>query len=76
VALPIVFVVGSDPVASGLVTSLNRPGANLTGVSFFDTPLAAKRLSLLNELLPQAAAIALLLDANFAEADAEAVPGQ
>ena len=70
--IPIVFVVGSDPVASGLVTSLNRPGANLTGVSFFDTPLAAKRLSLLNELLPQAAAIALLLDANFAEADAEA----
>jgi len=71
--IPIVFVVGSDPVAGGLVANLNRPGGNLTGVSFFDTPLAAKRLSLLNELLPQAAVIAVLLDANFAEqADAEA----
>src|SRR5262245_39718190 len=70
--IPIVFVVGSDPVAAGLVANLNRPGGNLTGVSFFDTPLAAKRLSLLNELLPQAAVIAVLLDANFAEADVEA----
>ena len=70
--IPIVFVVGSDPVAAGLVANLNRPGGNLTGVSFFDTPLAAKRLSLLNELLPQAAVIAVLLDANFAEADMEA----
>ena len=70
--IPIVFVVGTDPVASGLVASLNRPGSNLTGVSFFDVPLSAKRLSLLNELLPQADLIALLLDANFAEADVEA----
>ena len=70
--IPIVFVVGSDPVAAGLVANLNRPGGNLTGVSFFDTPLAAKRLSLLNELLPQAAVIAVLLDANFAEQAAEA----
>jgi putative ABC transport system substrate-binding protein len=70
--IPIVFVVGSDPVAAGLVANLNRPGGNLTGVSFFDTPLAAKRLSLLNELLPQAGVIAVLLDANFAERDAEA----
>jgi putative ABC transport system substrate-binding protein len=69
--IPIVFVVGSDPVAAGLVANLNRPGGNLTGVSFFDTPLAAKRLSLLNELLPQAGVIAVLLDANFAERDAE-----
>jgi putative ABC transport system substrate-binding protein len=70
--IPIVFVVGVDPVASGLVTNLNHPGGNLTGVSFFDVPLAAKRLSLLNELLPQVAAIALLFDANFADADVEA----
>jgi putative ABC transport system substrate-binding protein len=69
--IPIVFVVGTDPVASGLVASLNHPGGNLTGVSFFDVPLSAKRLSLLNELIPQAAAIALLLDTNFSEASAE-----
>src|SRR5262249_10309454 len=71
--IPIVFVVGSDPVTAGLVRNANRPrGGNCTGVTFFDTPLAAKRLSLLNELLPQAAVIAVLLDANFAEQAAEA----
>jgi putative ABC transport system substrate-binding protein len=69
--IPIVFAVGSDPVAAGFVTSLNRPGANLTGVSFFDNPLAAKRLGLLNELLPQAAVVALLLDQSFAGAEVE-----
>jgi putative ABC transport system substrate-binding protein len=70
--IPIVFVLGSDPVASGLVASLNRPGGNLTGVSFFDVPLSAKRLSLLNEIVPQAAVIGLLLDANLPEVHVEA----
>ncbi len=69
--IPVVFVTGVDPVAGGLVAALNRPGGNLTGVSFFDAPLAGKRLGLLNELLPQAATVALLLDANFADAEAE-----
>jgi putative ABC transport system substrate-binding protein len=69
--IPIVFVMGGDPVASGLVASLNRPGGNLTGVSFFDRPLAAKRLSLLNEFVPRAAVIALLLDSNFPDVDLE-----
>src|SRR4249920_2192077 len=63
--IPIVFVVGADPVKTGLVTSLNRPGANVTGVSFFSNELMAKRLGLLHELLPQASMIAVLLNPSF-----------
>ena len=64
--IPIVFVSGADPVEAGLVTSLNRPGGNVTGVSFTAAPLNPKRLELLHELVPKPAVIALLLDPNLA----------
>jgi putative ABC transport system substrate-binding protein len=60
--VPIVFGVGEDPVGLGLVTSLARPGGNLTGVNFFIVELAAKRLELLRELVPGAIRIAVLVD--------------
>jgi putative ABC transport system substrate-binding protein len=66
--IPIVFVTGVDPVTSGLVTSLNRPGGNATGVYIFQQVLEGKRLGLLREMVPGAALIAALLNstnANF-----------
>ncbi|MGA7601189.1 MAG: ABC transporter substrate-binding protein [Pseudolabrys sp.] len=68
---PIVFVVGDDPVRIGLVANLNRPGGNVTGVTFIATDVTAKRLGLLHELVPQAAVIAVLLDPNLPDADLE-----
>ena len=63
--VPIVFTTGSDPVGIGLVTSLNRPGGNVTGVVFFNSVLGAKRLELLRQLVPRAKTIAMLVNRNF-----------
>jgi len=62
--IPIVFVVGDDPVKLGLVTSLARPGGNLTGFSIITSELMSKRLELLFDLAPQAGVIALLVNPN------------
>jgi putative ABC transport system substrate-binding protein len=69
--IPIVFVIGGDPVAEGLVTSLSRPGGNLTGVTFFGNRLSAKRVEMLHELIPGTSVIAILVDPTFPEAVAE-----
>jgi putative ABC transport system substrate-binding protein len=70
-AIPIIFVTGYDPVRTGFVTSLSRPGENVTGVVFTITDLVAKRLGLLHELVPKAAVIAVLLDPNQLDVEVE-----
>jgi putative ABC transport system substrate-binding protein len=60
--IPIVFYAGNDPVAQGFVASLNRPGGNTTGVSFFATNLGGKRLGLLRELVPNARTMVLIVN--------------
>jgi putative ABC transport system substrate-binding protein len=69
--VPIVFVTGSDPVQDGLVTSLNRPGGNVTGVSFFSSALGAKRLELLRQLVPSATTIAVLVNPDNPNTEAD-----
>jgi putative ABC transport system substrate-binding protein len=66
--IPIVFLIGNDPIKLGLVASLARPGESITGVSWFGVDLEAKQLSLLHELVPNAAVIALLVDLNVPNA--------
>ena len=67
--IPIVFGVSVDPVAAGLVTTLARPGGNLTGVSFMLAGLTPKRLELLSELVPPASVFALLVNPNNPNAE-------
>jgi putative ABC transport system substrate-binding protein len=69
--IPIVFNSGTDPVKLGLVASLNRPGGNVTGVTFFTAPLEPKRLGLLRELIPQADLVAVLLNPKYPDADVQ-----
>jgi ABC-type uncharacterized transport system substrate-binding protein len=64
--IPIVFLNGDDPVRLGFVASFNRPGGNLTGISILSFELAAKRLELLLDLVPQAKLIAVLINSDFA----------
>jgi putative ABC transport system substrate-binding protein len=61
-SIPIVFAYGGDPIADGLVDSLNKPGANVTGATFIGSALLAKRMELLREIVPQATDVALLVN--------------
>jgi putative tryptophan/tyrosine transport system substrate-binding protein len=68
---PILSTFAADPVANGLVASLNRPGGNITGVSVFATVLVAKRLELLRELVPNVATIAYLVNPSSPSATSD-----
>jgi putative tryptophan/tyrosine transport system substrate-binding protein len=70
-AIPIVFVSGDDPVEAGLVSTLSRPGGNVTGISWIASALEAKRLGLLHEVAPKGAAIAVLVNPDFPGAKAQ-----
>jgi putative tryptophan/tyrosine transport system substrate-binding protein len=69
--IPIVFAIGGDPIAPGLVSSLSRPGGNITGVSFFNAPVVSKRLDLARELAPSGSTIAILINPNNPPSAAE-----
>ena len=69
--VPVVFATGSDPVRDGLVASLNRPGANFTGVSFIASELGTKRLELLRQFAPKATTVAMLVMPSGMETEVE-----
>ena len=69
--VPIVFATGGDPVRQGLAARMNRPGGNVTGVSFFGGMLGAKRLELLRQLVPKAKTIAMLVNPDAPTTEAE-----
>ena len=67
--IPIIFVSAADPIKAGIVTSFNRPGGNITGVSLLGAALEAKRLGLLNEITPGTASIGVLVNPNYPDAN-------
>jgi putative ABC transport system substrate-binding protein len=69
--VPIIFATATDPIQDGLVTSISRPGGNLTGVSFLGSALGSKQLELLREMVPTAKTIAVLVDSGFSFGAAE-----
>jgi putative ABC transport system substrate-binding protein len=71
VAIPVVFANGSDPLRYGVVDALNRPGGNITGVSFFTATLETKRLGLLSQLVPTARSFGVLINPANANADSQ-----
>ena len=74
--VPMVFLTGGDPVELGLAASLNRPGGNVTGVSFLVNKLVAKRLELLGELVPAGVTLGMLVDPNNPNAEADTKDAQ
>ena len=74
--IPVVFTLGGDPVKYGLVATLARPGANITGVTFLTTQLHAKRVELLHELVPKANVIAVLVNPENANAESAVMQAQ
>jgi putative ABC transport system substrate-binding protein len=70
-SIPIVFAIGSDPVKQGLTASINRPGANATGITSLTNEMEPKRLGLLRELVPQAHTIGFLLNPSFTQAESQ-----
>ena len=69
--IPIVFTAALDPVAAGLVASLNRPGGNVTGVNNYLSDLGAKRLELLGELIPHSAVLGMLVNPTYPDAESQ-----
>jgi len=69
--IPIVFSIGADPIETGIVSSLSRPGGNVTGVYQFTAGLEAKRLGLLHEMIPKAETIGVLVNPNYAAIESQ-----
>ena len=74
--IPIVFTMGGDPVALGLVQSLNRPGGNVTGITLISGEIGSKRIALLRDLLPGAKALGILLNSTTPASEAEAAAAE
>ena len=74
--VPIVFTMGGDPVALGLVQSLNRPESNVTGITLMSGEIGSKRIALLRELLPSAKALGILVNSRTPASEAEAIAAE